>query len=152
MSISDRIEDSSQLEEASLYKKFEAFLVKFDKSMDRLRDVRRYHRFKQAYAFISRHNSIDAGKPGTSFRLDLNEWADVLEEELQQMFPASGIPQDSDSASSSAVDAPQTKLILEASGSSLNWAGEDNPLGTSVMSPIKNQVHLCPFQAGVCGE
>lgn len=133
---------------SSLRQEFEAFLVKFGKnSPDRLLDERRYEQFKQSYEFVTRHNSVDAGKPGTSFHLELNEWADLFEEELQQMFPLTAypIPQDDVAASSPAADAPQTEqLILEdaSQGTSLNWAGEDNPLGTSVMSPVKNQVRV----------
>ena len=137
------------LDSSSLYQEFEAFLVKFGKnSPDRLLDERRYEQFKQSYQFVTRHNSVDAGKPGTSFLLELNEWADLFEEELQQMFPPTAypIPQDDVAANSpTATDAPQTEQLIPEGASqvtSLNWAGEDNPLGTSVMSPVKNQVRI----------
>lgn len=144
----DLLQSDPPLDSSSLHQEFEAFLVKFGKnSPDRLLDERRYEQFKQSYQFVTRHNSVDAGKPGTSFLLELNEWADLFEEELQQMFPPTAypIPQDDVAANSPAADAPQTdQLILEGAsqGTSLNWAGEDNPLGTSVMSPVKNQVRI----------
>ena len=146
----DLLQSDPPLDSSLLHQEFEAFLVKFGKnSPDRLLDERRYEQFKQSYQFVTRHNSVDAGKPGASFLLELNEWADLFEEELQQMFPPTAypIPQDDDVAPNSptATDAPQTEqLILEGASqvTSLNWAGEDNPLGTSVMSPVKNQVRI----------
>ena len=151
---------SSSSSSSSLYKEFEAFLVKFDKSSpDRLHDERRFEQFKQSYQYVMRHNSgVDAGgkpKNSASFLLELNEWADLFDEELQKMFPLTADPisihisQDDVAA---AADAPQTEeqqqqqlFILEGASkgrASLNWAGEDNPLGTSVMSSVENQVSV----------
>lgn len=154
---------SSSSSASSLYKEFEAFLVKFHKSSpDRLHDERRFEQFKQSYHYVMRHNSgVDVGgKPKTSasFLLELNEWADLFEEELQQMFPLTAdpisIPSSQDDVAAAAADAPQTEeqqqqqqqlFILEGASkgrASLNWAGEDNPLGTSVMSSVENQVSV----------
>ena len=137
----DLLVEDSLLDDAALYKEFELFLLKYDKSSDRLRDLKRFELFKESYKFISRHNSVDAGKPGTSFRLDLNEMADMLDAEIQQLFPTVINPIEDFDESSHVINMKQTYVTLGSDRlSSLNWAGTDNPLGATVMSPVKNQV------------
>ena len=141
---------------------YSKYLEEHKKNTTRLADSRRIAQFIKHSSLIAAHNllvdkSLDVlHKP--NFKLSLNHLADLLPEELNGMFTnATEMNNNPELQQSVFTDIQNSEKSLifrfpwdrsrhsQASiaadlPDSLDWSGGDNPMGTSVMSVVRNQV------------
>lgn len=119
------------------------FLFRFGKSESRAWSLARLERFRSSLLYIESQNQKFRSSE-THFTVVLNDMSDWFEDELASRFNTNNGPQfrrGSRSANdTTGVDVPAPTLNLR---SSLSWASADNPLGRSIVPPIRNQ--------GTCG-
>lgn len=95
--------------------------------------------FKAAVEMVAVHNADDEHQ----YKLRLNQFADWSEPELERLFEVVDMKQELQaSVRVRSVQAFGTEKMREPVNH-INWASDDNPLGRSVVTPVRNQ--------GLCG-
>lgn len=140
----------SSIADIDLLKKFEDFIVKFDKlhlytGVNASVIAARFQRFKYLYSYVEAHNR----RPGVGYKLQLNVFADETEEERSSRFmtvsPGDNTVMEEDYLySNSHHQLLGSRDQLGDTRSSLNWASKDNPFHAPVIATIRYQ--------GACGS
>lgn len=136
----------SFIKDEPLFESYKSFLSKFSK-LHRLQDFRtlrrRFDRFKKTTLEIEQHNQ-PANSPPPRYYLEINEFADELDEDLHLRFGLLDSSQEteiSDRSSNISLDSfnqADSNFTINTSSSTfpstLNWASVENPLRMPVVS------------------
>ena len=118
-----------QSAELSIAEQYEDFLHAFNKSRDRLTDPSRFKKFSDTLAVIKSHVS-------SVYSISLNEKADWLDEEVQQLF----INMPFSSSSLKSMQSANVEGDSESIPESLNWASYNNKYGYPFTPLVQDQV------------
>lgn len=160
ISVADRIAPSVDARKRDQYRDY---LVKTGKSIERADNVHRLEQFSKNLDLISEH--LDGSH--SSYNIAVNHFADLLPEELEAIFIRSAERDIENYYERQVLDQTKPATVLESVGSivntvssmiwlwfpwsgdrstavnpphSINWASRNNPLDSSVMSAVRNQV------------
>lgn len=139
-----------------LHSRYLEYLFRFGKSESRALSPARFERFRSSLLYVQKQNQKFRSSE-THFTVGLNDMSDWFEDELASRFSTNNGPSTSSSSpslSSGTAEFRGSKSANDTAGvdvpaptlngrSSLNWASVDNPLGRSIVPPIRNQ--------GTCG-
>lgn len=157
---------------ASVEQQYVSYLRTFGKSLDRLYNPQRLERFSHNLQVLREHNTrqSESGKSVPAFSLKLNAMSDMLPDEVNQLFGFRNhkknvsIDQQSLRKKKHISDSDENyyhsnlypffgkrKRSKESKDAwlknievpeSINWSNDNNPIGSSVMSAVRNQVRL----------
>jgi len=150
--------------EGGIKDEYERYLIGFKKDVARLTDPKRLERFVDALEFIARMQGTIT-QTQHNFTAGLTEFSDWFQDEIEVAFPPLqplpstsfinvGTTRENLEMLKAALEASTSNTtedgvpILRGSGDedfskSINWCTQNNPMGTSVISAVRNQ--------GMCG-
>lgn len=147
---------------------YEHFLREFGKEHHHLNDTRRVAQFHRSHTLVKEHNTkhYDLSKGRPAFTIKLNSMSDLLPEEIQQQFgfqesihkQAPDKPPKRHKAKRRHLSDQSQRgyrsnyypffpwngdkdlVAVDEGPNSIDWSTHNNPLGSSVMSAVRNQV------------